>query len=247
MKKLAFLFGVVLFMFNGSLESGAKKLNVMVFAPHPDDEVIGCGGSIAKHVKQGNEVTVVYMTSGDSGNIEYSKKELAKLRENEAKAGAKFLGVNKVVFLRNPDGYLEVNQDNLVKVLSVIREYKPDVVYVPSREEGHRDHKSTNAIVLDAVGRASGPWFQETSYAPWSVSTVLEYEVNPPMQNIHYCEDISDFIELKVKALQMHKSQIDDIHYDKAVEALNLYRGAMTHGTNKYSECFKIVKIKKVF
>ncbi len=94
---------------------------VLVFAPHPDDDIIGCGGSIAKHVRGGSDVTVVYMTSGDAGSLKYSKGELAKMREAEAKNAAKVLGVKDLVFLGNADGYLECNKENLVKTVDLIR------------------------------------------------------------------------------------------------------------------------------
>lgn len=97
---------------------------ILVFAPHPDDDVIGCGGSIAKHTKQGSKVTVVYMTSGDAGSLNYSKEELAQIREKEARSAAEILGVEDLIFLRNSDGYLEYNKENLVKIIELIRDKK---------------------------------------------------------------------------------------------------------------------------
>ncbi|HEY9886588.1 MAG TPA: PIG-L deacetylase family protein [Vampirovibrionales bacterium] len=223
----------------------SKDLRIAVFAPHPDDEVIGCGGSIVNHIQDGNEVAVVYMTSGDSGNVLYSKEALADIREKEAKEGAAILGVNNLTFLRNPDGYLAVNTDNLVRVLSFLREFKPHIVYIPHIDEGHLDHKATNIIVSNAIGRSSGPWFQEVALPAWSVNTVLEYEVNPPMQEVEYCEDITDVIETKIKALEKHGSQIEDIKYHDGVKALNKYRGAISSGY-EYAECFKVKSIKKL-
>ncbi|MDX1919546.1 MAG: PIG-L deacetylase family protein [Candidatus Caenarcaniphilales bacterium] len=229
-------------------ESNTKtNLKIIVFAPHPDDELIGCGGSIAKHIKNGNEVSVVYMTSGDSGNIGINKNDLAIMREEEASRGAKMLGVKELIFLRNPDGYLEASKENLIKLMRIIREKQPNVVYVTSKEEGHKDHRTTNELVMNAVGRASGPWFQEVEGKPWEVSHILEYEVHPPMSSTSYCEDITDFIDLKVKALEEHKSQIEDIHYQDSSRALAEYRGILTSGKSKYAECFKIVKTQGLF
>jgi LmbE family N-acetylglucosaminyl deacetylase len=214
---------------------------VLVFAPHPDDDLIGCGGSIAKHIKKGNEVAIAYMTSGESGSLKYSKEELAKIREQEAKNAAAIIGVKEVYFLKNPDGYLEYCKESLIKVIELIRTAKPDIVYIPHEFDGHKDHQATHKLVTEACGRAGGPWFQECSGEPWSVQTILCYEVWVPLQNITYVEDITDFIELKVKALGEHKSQLDDISYDEAVKCLNRYRGIMAGG-GKYSECFQILK-----
>jgi len=220
-------------------------MKVVIFAPHPDDDLIGCGGSIAKHVKQGNEVAIVYMTSGDAGSLKYSKQELAKIREIEAKNATEILGVKDLVFLRNPDGYVEYNKENLVKIIDLIREKRPDIIYIPHKSDAHKDHIKTHEMVVEAVGRAAGPWFQECKGKPWSVGTVLCYEVWTPLQEISYVEDITEFIELKIKALEQHKSQIQDIEYNEAVKGLNRYRGIMT-GKGKYCECFQVLKINKI-
>jgi len=148
--------------------------------------------------------------------------------------------------LRNPDGYLESNKNNLISVLDLIRSKKPNVVYLPHSEEGHPDHRKTNGIVLTAVGRASGPWFQESQFAPWKVSIVLAYEVHPPLREANYCEDVSEFADLKVEALREHKSQLEDISYDLASDAMTHYRGILTSGY-KRSECFHLVQVERIF
>ncbi len=220
-------------------------MNILVFAPHPDDDLIGCGGSIIKHVRQGNQVTIVYMTSGDAGSLKYSKAKLGKIREKEAGEAAKILGVKNLIFLRNPDGYLEYEKKNLVKIIDIIRKRRPNLVYVPHREDAHKDHARTNEIVIESIGRAGGPWFQECKGKPWSVDAVLCYEVWTPLQEVSYVEDITKFIELKIKALKQHKSQIQDIQYNEAVKGLNRYRGIMT-GKGEYCECFQVVKLNKI-
>lgn len=218
---------------------------IIVFAPHPDDDLIGCGGSIAKHVKQGNEVTIVYMTSGDAGSLKYSKNELAEIREEESKKAREIIAINDLIFLKNQDGYLEYNKENLIKLIELIRKIKPNVVYVPHELEAHKDHQVTHELVIEAVGRASGPYFQECKGERWSVQTILCYEVWTPLQKFSYVEDITQFIDLKIKALEQHKSQIQHVKYDDAVRGLNRYRGIMS-GCGKYCECFQVFKTNKI-
>ncbi|MFH1308752.1 MAG: PIG-L family deacetylase [Patescibacteria group bacterium] len=218
---------------------------IIVFASHPDDDLIGCGGSIAKHIKQGNKVIIIYMTSGDAGSLKYSKEELAEIRKRESKKALEVFGVDDLVFLKNPDGYLECNKENLIRLINFIREVKPDIVYMPHKFDAHKDHKITHELVIEAVDRASGPWFQECKGKPWSVKTILCYEVWTPLQEISFVEDITDFIDLKIKALEQHKSQIQEIKYDEAVKGLNRYRGVMT-GCGKYCECFQVLKITRI-
>ncbi len=221
---------------------------VMVFAPHPDDDVFGCGGSIAKHTKNGDLVLVTYMTSGDAGSLKYNKAELAALREREAGDAAYTLGVSRdnLIFLRNPDGYLEYSQKNLVSVIELIRQCQPHIVYLPHKDDGHKDHQKTYEIVAESIMRAAGPWFQECRGQPWSVTTALCYEFWTPLQEVSFTEDISDFIDMKVTALRQHESQIADIPYGEAAESLARYRGMQT-GKGKYCECFKVLRAGNLF
>jgi len=218
---------------------------VLVFAAHPDDDIIGCGGSLAKHVKLGNQVSVCYMTSGDSGSLDYAKKKLARIRENEARHAAEVIGFHNLTYLRNPDGYLEFNMDNLKKLVELIRKKKPNVIYVHHQSEGHQDHRMTYQLVTESAGRAGGPWFQEFKGKPWLVDTILAYEVSTPLSEFNYVEDISEFINKKVAALKKHESQIKNIRYDEAAEGLARYRGVMT-GKGKYCEAFRIINASDV-
>ena len=215
---------------------------VLVFAAHPDDDIIGCGGSLAKHVALGDQVSVCYMTSGDSGSLDISKGELARIREGEAKRAASVIGFHDLTFLKNPDGYLECDKRNLKNVVELIRTKKPNIIYVHHQSEGHQDHRTTCSLVLESIGRAGGPFFQEFRGKPWTVDTVLTYEVYPPLCKFNYVQDISKFINKKIVALRKHESQIRGVRYDEAAKALARYRGAMT-GKGRYCEVFEIMKV----
>ena len=214
---------------------------ILVAAPHPDDDIIACGGSIAKHCQAGNEVTIVYLTSGDAGGIEYDKDELAALRETEARQAAALLGVNNLNFLKIADGYIEFNRENLIRITSLIRAIKPHTVYIPHERDGCRDHRETHHLLREACKRAGEPFFPECGREPWSVETILGYEVWTPIEEITYIEDISTFIDRKLTAIQKHHSQLQYYRYDEAVKGLNRYRGIMT-GKGDYCEAFQLIK-----
>ncbi|MGE5389625.1 MAG: PIG-L deacetylase family protein [Deltaproteobacteria bacterium] len=214
---------------------------IMVFAPHPDDDVLGCGGSIAKYAKQGHEVITVFMTSGEAGSLTCSCSELAVLRENEARQASEVLGVKETIFLGNPDGFLEYGRDNLVRIMDLLRSEKPHMVFLPHGLDGNEDHRVTHKLVLDACRRASGPWFQECPGTPWEVKTILAYEVWTPLQEVSYIEDITPHMEQKLAALRLHASQLEDIRYDEAIRGLNNYRGIMS-GKGQFCECFQVLK-----
>jgi len=214
---------------------------ILVFAAHPDDDIIGCGGSLAKHVKLGNQVSVCYMTSGEAASLDYSKGELARIREGEARNAAQVIGFQDLTYLRNSDGYLKYDQSNLKKLVELVREKQPHIVYVHHQSDGHQDHRIAFQLVNESLGRASASLFQEYKGAPWSTEAVLAYEVWTPLSDFEYVEDISEFIDKKTAALRKHESQIKSIPYDEAFEGLARYRGAIT-GKGKYCEVFKVIK-----
>lgn len=214
---------------------------VMVFAPHPDDDIIGCGGSIARHIRQGDQVAIIYLTSGEAGSLRCDASRLAALRENEARQAAHLLGVNELFFLRYPDGYLAYTQSGLDTMVDLVRRIRPNRVYLPHSQEAVPDHHTTYGLAIEGIRRAAGPWFQHGELTPWRVDTILGYEVWTPLTSIGHSQDISEYMNLKLDALRMHRTQIESISYDEAVEGLNRYRGVMT-GLGTYCECFQLIR-----
>lgn len=217
--------------------------NILVFAPHPDDDIIGCGGSIARHISHGDQVAVVYMTSGEAGNLKYEPALLAALREAEAQQAAGALGVTDLTFLRYPDGYLEFGPRGLDDIVALIRRKRPTRVYIPHQLDTVPDHQITHRLVREGCRRASGPWYPQCGIEPWQVDTVLAYEIWTPMTEVGLSQDISEFMPLKLQALQQHQSQIESIAYDQAIQGLNRYRGIMS-GRGDYCECFQVLQIQ---
>jgi len=216
---------------------------VMVFAPHPDDELIGCGGSMAHHVRQGDQVSIVYMTSGEAGSIDYQPDALATCREGEARQGAACLQIEDLVFLRYPDGSLEYRPQHLDALVSLIRTRQPNRVYLPHSRDAVSDHEATYRLVMEAIRRAAGPWHPQCGPATWRVDTILGYEVWTPLGTIGSIQDITPYIALKLKALRSHRSQVESIPYDQAIAGLNRYRGIMT-GRGDYCECFQLIRAR---
>ncbi len=216
-------------------------INVLVFAPHPDDDIIGCGGSMIKHVQNGNKVSIVYLTSGEAGSLQHSKKELANIRASEARIAAGLMGIKDLTFLGIPDGFITYTQESLMSLVNIIRSQRPAVIYLPHAEDAVCDHQVTCQLVKEACSKAAGPWFQDCTAEPWSTSTILAYEVWTPLQQVSYAEDISDFIESKLAALRCHQSQLEMIRYDDAVQGLNRYRGILT-GKGQFCEAFQLIR-----
>lgn len=221
-------------------------MRVLVIAPHPDDDVIGCGGSIVQHARRGDSVHVVYLTSGEHGSPVHPPPELARIREAEAAQGAALLGVTNTTFLRQPDGNVSYSIDLVNRFVTLIRTERPEALYLPHSADGHSDHRQAFAVVMEAAGRAQGYSFPELGGAAWPIATILGYEVWTPLTRFQYVCDISDAVEIKLNALREHRSQLANVPYDDAVRSLNRFRGAMTE-RGDYCECFEVLKVSRLF
>src|SRR3954467_1287904 len=158
-------------------------MNVLVLAPHPDDEAIGCGGALCLHADTGDRITVVFLTSGELGLKDLPRDQAWKIREAEARAAGKILGVQELVFLHYPDSQLATVVSELIPVLQGA---KPELVYMPHAHEWHPDHKATVAIArqlkLSAEFRA--------------------YEIWTPLQQVDEALDITAVWERKLAAVR---------------------------------------------
>ena len=219
-----------------------KQLPILVFAAHPDDEVIGCGGSIAKHIKAGNSVEVVYFTSSDaSGDV-----SRAHAREKEARNACKILGVSNPHFMRRQGRFLKYDKEILEDTVRTLKESDPSYVYTHHPSDGDRDHVIAYRITNEACWLASKPYMPQCGPNICHISGVLLYEICRPILNYQYVEDISGYMNVKLKALKEYKSQLLLVRYDEAVKGLNRYRGIMS-GHGEYAEVFGIKHFERFF
>src|SRR5687767_7617139 len=110
-------------------------MNVLVISPHPDDESIGCGGTLRKHIVEGDSVQVIFLTSGEKGGHGRSEEETIEIREKESFAAAEVLNIEKIEFWRQPDGAFEATQTNVNRLVEKIKDYKATVIYAPHYRE----------------------------------------------------------------------------------------------------------------
>ena len=193
----------------------------MVIMAHPDDIEFSCAGTVARWVKSGAEVVYVLCTSGDVGIDEpgMTKQKAAEIREGEQTAAAKVVGVNEVIYLREPDGMLVNTLDLRKRLVREIRRFQPEVVitgdptivWAGDTYINHPDHRAAGAAALDAVFPAAGQpnLFEElaeeglSAHKPRKVY-VISWEGGNTFVNI------SDTIDLKAIALKKHESQMKD-------------------------------------
>ncbi len=216
--------------------------NILIFAPHFDDESIACGGTIIGHVRQKDDISVIFMTSGNSGSISHQKLnevEYGNLRRAEASEALKVLGIPKQFECLELDEGFMYSTPELEKLLvTMIRRKKPDIVYVPHENENHNDHIVTNIAVTKAVQRANWKYFPSLGMKPHQVSEIRAYEVWTPLQRPNLYVDITPVISLKEKAIDCYQSQLIHHKYHHAIIGLNRYRGIMGASVD-FAEAFR--------
>ena len=194
-------------------------MNLLVVAPHPDDESLGCGGSLCIQSDAGGRVTVVFLTSGEKGIPDAPADEARQVREAEAAAAAEILGVARLEFLRLPDAGLVGHVTSAAARLAIILcEERPDIVYAPHPSDNHDDHIAAYRAVCEAL-EGGDPEVRLRAYEVWT-----------PLQSCDLVVDISSVVERKLAAVRCHRSQLAQYAFDRAVAGLNAYRGALMGG-----------------
>lgn len=196
-------------------EMGQK---ILVFAPHPDDETLGCGGTIAKRVKEGYDVLIVVMTDGRNALSEPfgihsnpSPEELKKIRKEELIKAVGILGVpeKNIILLDFEDRKLKENKEAEEKVTKILNESLPEEVYFPYNNEFHVDHQVTHRIVSNSLKRL-GYLTREYQYSIMRLSRIgptVDRFLNLFIRRIIRV-DISDVIHIKRRAIEQFRSQI---------------------------------------
>ena len=203
-------------------------MNVLIIAPHPDDEIIGVGGTIANRAQAGHDVYVCIVTKGCEPL--FSNESVEQVR-NECKKADAFLGVKETIFLDFPAAMMEdvprykIN-DALIKEIQRI---KPDEVYIPHRGDMQLDHKMT----VDAAMVALRPKYKHVVKRIYAYETLSETGWDIPNTVNEYIptvyENISNTLEKKLNAMSIFQSQLADFPAARslgAIEALAKYRGA---------------------
>ncbi|MFH1855157.1 MAG: PIG-L family deacetylase [bacterium] len=210
---------------------------VLVLAPHPDDEIIGCGGALLKHAKGDDKIKIVYFTDGRLGfpdkfkPTEKDKVELAAEREQEAKNLSEELKCEQV-FLRYEDSKLTLSKNLFGFLRQLISEFESDIIYTPSILEPILDHNITSAVLANALQKIEKN-FQIFQYELWS----------PIFANFYL--DIDDVIDQKQKLIEYYKSQLKCRDYVESSRGLARYRGSI-FGKSKFAESY-LKTDKKLF
>ena len=203
-------------------------MNVLVIAPHPDDEILGVGGTIAKRAFNGDNVYVCVVTKAGEPLF---REELVEQGRKECREADRLLGIKETFFLDFPAVRLEeVPRYKLNDgLMQAVQKVKPDEVYIPHRGDMQLDHK----MIVDAVMVALRPKYDHVVKRIYAYETLSETgwdipnTVNEFIPTVY--EDISDTLEKKLAAMNIFQSQLAEFPAARslgAIEALARYRGA---------------------
>ena len=211
-------------------------MNVLVIAPHPDDEAIGCGGTICLHSARGDHVTAVFLTSGEQGLKHLACEKAWRVREAEARQSAAILGIVDLEFLRLADwSSREQIRSAAPRLRAVLNREMPELIYLPHPGEWHPDHQAALACLRAALRGWRGP-----------EPALRGYEVWTPLGHYDEVEDISKVMLRKLRALRAHRSQLRGWDYARAITGLNQYRGVMA-AKCRYAEVFQTLHLAAVY
>lgn len=233
------------------MDSSSER--VLVVTPHPDDADFGCSGAAATWAQEGVEVFYLLCTSGEKGSPrEHAKpEEFARIREEEQKKAAKILGLKEVIFLRLPDGELQNSPAFRKELVRQMRRLRPSRVLTldPANRSFdnqflfHSDHRATAEAVFDAVYPAVGnrnyfPELEEEGLRPHHIPELFFFGTAQPNVWI----DISSTIDLKIRALKCHASQLGEF---KEIDARvrERFREVGSEKGLPYAESFRRLEI----
>ena len=195
-------------------------MKVLVIAPHPDDEVLGCGGTIIKHAREEDEVYLCVITKAYPP--EWPEQEVEE-RKKEVFQAAEILGIKQVYFLDLPTVKLDtVPQKELNDLLTqVIEKVEPQILYIPHKGDVNKDHQ----IVFDAVMVAIRPKPNSTLKKVLSYETLSETEWAAPFQENAFIPnvyvDILDTLETKLKAMAAYNTELKEYPHPRSLEAIS--------------------------
>ncbi len=202
---------------------------MLVLAPHPDDETLGCGGVIALHRDQKDLVRILFLTDGSAGNHAgyYPADQYVETRRDEARRACGILGVSDLLFWDLPDSKLATVSDLGERLLEAIRSFNSDTLYYPSGQELHPDHWAAG-VEVEALRQAGR--LRCAAYA---------YEVWTAIQPTHVI-DITSAMARKEAALAQYPSQLRYNDYRPKILGLNAYRSLLlSPGAARYAEAFR--------
>jgi LmbE family N-acetylglucosaminyl deacetylase len=232
----------------------AAQKRIAVFMAHPDDPDFICAGTCARWAAEGHHIVYVIITNGDKGSDDraVTGPQLVEIREREQREAAAILGVAEVIFMGEEDGMLVPDLVLRKKLVRLIRTIKPDVVvcqdptswFVGQEYINHPDHRAAGQATLEAVFPAARnhrvfPELLAEGLEPQRVEEVYVAGAKEADTRI----DISPYMDLKIKALRAHVSQLSDWDLEEPIRQWAREDGKRADPPVEYAEDFRYFKL----
>ena len=224
--------------------------NVLVIAGHPDDEILGCGGTILKHTKAGDRVNILIIAEGLTSRKEQRNREnlLEKFSSlhNAATNASKLLGVNKIELLDFPDNRLDSIE--LIEIVKVIEKridlFKPEIIYTHHHGDLNIDHQIINKAVITACRPLPLSYIKKILTFEVPSSTEWQKNIQSNVFIPNWFVNIEDELSMKLNALKEYKDEMREWPHPRSlrhVEISAFYRGAQVG--IKAAEAFSLIRL----
>ena len=217
---------------------------VLIVAAHSDDEVLGCGGTIAKLAKQGDEVAVIFMTNGVSSRHE--KDELIKIQERKlhSEHAAKILGISQITQFDYPDNCMDT-----VPLLHVtqyiedeIRKFQPEIVMTHFTNDLNIDHSTVARATLTATRPLAGSPIKKV--IGFEVNSSTEWAFDAPHFKPNYFVNISETFNLKIDAMRAYESELRASPHPRSLKGIETLAALIGNASGyDYAEAFIIYRL----
>ncbi len=204
------------------------QANILLIAPHPDDEVLGCGGTLSLLQQNGCHVKAVVITDGSQGDpLNFSDEPIVPRRQQESREALAILGIQDVTFFTQPDGEYQHSEEITQQLHELLNDFSPDWLLLPSILDYHRDHVAICLSLLD-VWQQRGCQARLLMYEAWGTIPAT------------WIVDISQVFERKKAAIRCYQLPLQYVDYFAACIGIASYRGLYLTEAHQgeYAEAF---------
>ena len=217
--------------------------NIVVISAHPDDEILGVGGTLLKHKKNGDKIYWL-ITTNIFENQGFSKERISS-RQKEIKKISEALSVEKVFMLDYPTMSLSTSSliEMVPKISKIFTEIEPEIVYCLNRSDAHSDHRITFDAVMACTKSFRYPFIKQVIMYECISETEFAPQLPEKVFIPNYFVDISSFLEEKMNLMKIYESELGNHPFPRSlknIEALATFRGACV-GV-EYAEAFQLIK-----
>ena len=201
-----------------------KAKKVLVAASHPDDEILGCGGTLHKLKRRGAKISVLFLSDGESSRKTSNIKKLIFERREQAKKAAKIIGIKNLIFGNFPDNSMD--SVPILKIIQFVEKqikvFKPDTIFTHFENDLNIDHQITNKAVVTACRPAKNQTVKSILF--FEILSSTEWNISSKNKNFkpNYFVDISESMKFKIKALRCYKKEIKKWPHPRSIQGVNL-------------------------